>query len=409
MGMPLNLSRSVVLDSTGAGRIDIVAAGGDWMISRVAVSTTSTVRQPTADLYRNGTAQADRIDGTYTGSKDTAYNLGLFQTSETLIVLWAGGDAGATATLSISATQYDAGKAPPDVPAYNPFSNSILAGTTLVRDAIRSPNYVAGTSGWSVNKNGSAEFNDITVRGTIDAIATSGQEVKIDPTSASIQFWPAPGPGTYRNGTIEALTSGTQAELILTSPQPLAGGPFVDTAIRIAAGDLVNMATIYLTALQGQIQLQAADVLLNNISLPRGIMAAPTATSNNGTATSAVTGAEIKDAQMPDYTFTAVVGHRYRVMHQTKLNTSVAGDVAEVRIRDGGNASPTTASPLVASSAQPIAVAGGTGQQTKIVSDTFVATATTVTLGVFTVRSSGTGAEQPVGARYLYVEDIGAL
>lgn len=409
MSLPLNLSRSVVLDSTGAGRIDIVATGGDWMISRVAVSTTSTVRQPTADMYRNGTAQVDRIDGTYTGSKDTAYNLGLFQTSETLIVIWAGGDAGATATLSISATQYDAGKAPPDVPSYNPFSNSILAGTTLVRDAIRSPNYVAGTSGWSVNKNGSAEFNDVVVRGIVDAVAATGAEVKIDPSLAIIQLWPAPGPGTYRYGAIEAITSGTQAELSLRAPQPLAGGPFADTQIRIGAGDLVNAAVIYLTALLGQIQLQAADVLLNNISLPRGIMAAPTATTNNGTATSAVTGAEIKDAALADYTFPAVVGHRYRIMHQTKLNTSVAGDVAEVRIRDGGNASPTTTSPLVASSAQPIAVAGGTGQQTKIVSDTFVATATTVTLGVFTARSSGTGAEQPVGPRYLYAEDIGAL
>lgn len=45
------------------------------------------------------------------------------------------------------------------------FRNSILAGLTLIREAIRSPNYVAGTSGWSINADGSAEFSDVTLRG----------------------------------------------------------------------------------------------------------------------------------------------------------------------------------------------------------------------------------------------------
>ena len=38
----------------------------------------------------------------------------------------------------------------------------------LVRTAIKSPNYVAGTSGWSINQAGDAEFNDVTVRGEVD-------------------------------------------------------------------------------------------------------------------------------------------------------------------------------------------------------------------------------------------------
>lgn len=46
-------------------------------------------------------------------------------------------------------------------------SNSILAGQgTLIRQMIQSPNYVPGVSGWTINKDGSAEFNNLTIRGT---------------------------------------------------------------------------------------------------------------------------------------------------------------------------------------------------------------------------------------------------
>lgn len=46
------------------------------------------------------------------------------------------------------------------------FGNPIVGGTTLVRPAIHSPNYVAAVSGWSINKDGSAEFTTILIRGT---------------------------------------------------------------------------------------------------------------------------------------------------------------------------------------------------------------------------------------------------
>lgn len=47
------------------------------------------------------------------------------------------------------------------------FGNSILAGTKLVRDAIMSENYVSGISGWIIERNGDAEFNNVTVRGNV--------------------------------------------------------------------------------------------------------------------------------------------------------------------------------------------------------------------------------------------------
>lgn len=45
------------------------------------------------------------------------------------------------------------------------FTNSVVGGTTLVRPAISSPNYVPGVSGWSINADGSAQFYDVALLG----------------------------------------------------------------------------------------------------------------------------------------------------------------------------------------------------------------------------------------------------
>lgn len=47
------------------------------------------------------------------------------------------------------------------------FNNPVVGALNLIRKAIRSPNYVAGSAGWSVDQDGTAEFNDIAARGTI--------------------------------------------------------------------------------------------------------------------------------------------------------------------------------------------------------------------------------------------------
>src|SRR5690348_5328981 len=42
--------------------------------------------------------------------------------------------------------------------------NPVVGGTVLRRAAIQSPDFVTGASGWSVNQDGSAEFNNIVIR-----------------------------------------------------------------------------------------------------------------------------------------------------------------------------------------------------------------------------------------------------
>jgi len=45
-------------------------------------------------------------------------------------------------------------------------NDPVVGSTILRRPAIQSPNYSAGSAGWTVNSDGSAEFNNLTVRGT---------------------------------------------------------------------------------------------------------------------------------------------------------------------------------------------------------------------------------------------------
>ena len=48
------------------------------------------------------------------------------------------------------------------------FTDPILSGTELVRSAITSGDYVPGTAGWAIHKNGAAEFANVTVRQTLN-------------------------------------------------------------------------------------------------------------------------------------------------------------------------------------------------------------------------------------------------
>src|SRR6266536_2340006 len=71
------------------------------------------------------------------------------------------------------------------------FSNPILGGTVLVRPAIKSPNYVPGVAGWSINRDGSAEFQNLISRGTIIAGAPNGKRIVIDNATGEIDIYDA--------------------------------------------------------------------------------------------------------------------------------------------------------------------------------------------------------------------------
>lgn len=49
------------------------------------------------------------------------------------------------------------------------FGNPVVGGNKLIRPAIQSPNYQSGTAGWTINRDGTAEFNSVTIRGTLES------------------------------------------------------------------------------------------------------------------------------------------------------------------------------------------------------------------------------------------------
>lgn len=146
------------------------------------------------------------------------------------------------------------------------FSDAIVGGVgKLIRSFVQSPNYVAGLTGWSINKDGSTEFNQGLFRGSINiknagvnvaelgtngliiydatgaVIArlddrgitvvdpSTGASVTLDPTSgAYIDLAPKPtlpAPGiAYWNGSVEAFGNGGpdyRPGLGITSPAVL--------------------------------------------------------------------------------------------------------------------------------------------------------------------------------------------
>lgn len=54
------------------------------------------------------------------------------------------------------------------------FRSSVVGGTTLVRDAINSPNYVTGSTGWTINADGTSEFGEAVIRGLLRVNAAVG-------------------------------------------------------------------------------------------------------------------------------------------------------------------------------------------------------------------------------------------
>jgi len=64
------------------------------------------------------------------------------------------------------------------------FENPVVGGTVLIREDIESQNFVTGISGWEIRADGSAEFNNVVIRG---GIVVGGTALYYDGT---------PGPNT---------------------------------------------------------------------------------------------------------------------------------------------------------------------------------------------------------------------
>ena len=127
--------------------------------------------------------------------------------------------------------------------------NPVVGGSVLRRPAIQSPNYVAGVSGWSVNADGTAEFNSVTVRGTVTSTDGSGDSVSL--SSGHISFQPA---GAFQPGTITAVPG----LLLLDSGAAVSGfDPHAQIALLDESTSGAGVPVIQLSANQSQLNTSA--------------------------------------------------------------------------------------------------------------------------------------------------------
>lgn len=148
-------------------------------------------------------------------------------------------------------------------------NNPIVGGITLRIPAIRSPDYVAGVSGWTINVDGTAEFNNVTIRGTfitgtvpgahvtiaggqilifdstntlvgqidqngIVALGTNGSLVRMYNVAGVARLGLLPGGSPANEGSVIAGFSGGQPQLVIRSPQQTSNLPNNQSLIELA-------------------------------------------------------------------------------------------------------------------------------------------------------------------------------
>ncbi len=89
------------------------------------------------------------------------------------------------------------------------FNNPIIGGGgSLAYPAIHSPNFVTGSAGWTINKDGSAEFSDLTIRGGFWIVDSSGEfQYNGTPAANNLIFSNTDAAGTDSHGN--AYLAGT--------------------------------------------------------------------------------------------------------------------------------------------------------------------------------------------------------
>lgn len=165
------------------------------------------------------------------------------------------------------------------------FRNPILGGTELVRDAIQSSDYVAGVSGWTINRDGSSEFNDGTFRGQLLVTNASGSQIRAfaNGSLSEIDLQPPDSvtPGvTFNPAQIYAESPADMPLLVVLGPSPatpvLGGAGQLNLGAdpvlgQTAAQVLAEQVVIGDTAAGSTTQVLSASIHdANNIPLMRG-------------------------------------------------------------------------------------------------------------------------------------------
>lgn len=173
---PLSTFKFVTLDASGNGTVSLGPTGfGElWTQIVVSVHASTNIAEATCRVYTGPSADAQYLsDATTNGSTGDASSSipPAVPTGQNITAVWSGGDPGATAYLTLSGVRLVAGAAQNSTgvvmsAAGGNFKHDIAGGSgNLIVKSLQSPNFVTEVSGWQISKDGSAEFNNVTIRG----------------------------------------------------------------------------------------------------------------------------------------------------------------------------------------------------------------------------------------------------
>jgi len=158
------------------------------------------------------------------------------------------------------------------------FNNPIVGGEdNLIREAIQSPNYVPGVSGWTINKDGSAEFNDGIFRGGIIVSGAGGEILVYSPTPGlgNLIFALAsagdtdPYGNTYRAGiTLQRTTTLEDPGALTWLLNQSENKPALVTAIEIGGQTILLLQGAAPTALASPAAISLIDDGTVSVSAP---------------------------------------------------------------------------------------------------------------------------------------------
>lgn len=239
-----------------------------------------------------------------------------------------------------------------------PFTNSEVAGGgKLTRFAIQSPNYAAGSAGWTINRDGSAEFNNITVRGILDVIDASGAEIKADPSVAarfditpprsanypSVQWSPGSVGGTVATSDKPrlTLTSPVQTGGFSAATMSLTGGSNTGSPAIIFQADGLS-GVIGHNGVKGNVVWQNNGVDGVDMYVHGDVFADASHTGTTPSIVPVVVGYTesntpstgfTAETQTDSVTFNQVSGRLYMVIWSCAFQSTVSGDIIQHGLR----------------------------------------------------------------------------
>ena len=293
-----------------------------------------------------------------------------------------------------------------------PFNNPIVGALgTLIRNAIRSLNYVAGVSGWTINQDGTSEFSQVTIRGDFESGPLAGGHVTIingetrfyNSAGALWLFLDPLGSGGTNIGQMHLYDRFTGNETAtISSASVIANRVYQPSPDPTLADNSIFFAPQ--SGFAGQSVKMYNNILVGSFGMPAGLLGFAESTS-----VLAGTGAtEVQDTGVGTIAVPGDATRMYRVFYRARAQTTATATSIQWRIRDGGAAAPTSASTLIAASQCTPSATGGAGDE-MIVSQLVSFTTGTHTLGAFYVRTAGAGTVNPSQSllREFYVEDMG--